>query len=79
MQLREYDYMGFTMTSGVEGDREHGFVIASQTIRSLTEDLTDNVPIDGIAAGRFSTQDNAFDASFERIRDAIDKRLAASA
>jgi hypothetical protein len=75
---RAYEYMGFDMTAGVDGDREHGFFISSQTIRSLTEDLSADVPIDGIAAGRFPTQDNAFDASFDRIRDAINKRVAAN-
>lgn len=75
---RAYEYMGFDMTAGVDGDHEHGFFISSQTIRSLTENLTADVPIDGIAAGRFPTQDNAFDASFDRIRDAIRKRAAES-
>jgi hypothetical protein len=73
---RAYEYMGFDMTAGVDGDHEHGFFVSSQTIRSLTEDLSAEVPIDGIAAGRFRTQDNAFDASFDRMRDAIDRRIA---
>lgn len=73
---RAYEYMGFDMIAGVDGDHDHGFFISSQRIRSLTEDLTAEVPIDGIAAGRFRHQDNAFDASFDRMRDAIDKRVA---
>jgi hypothetical protein len=73
---RKYGYMGFDMIAGVDGDHQHGFFVSSQTIRSLTADETANVPIDGVAAGRFPTQDNAFDASFDRIREAIDKRVA---
>ncbi|WP_322009280.1 hypothetical protein [Paraburkholderia sp. J12] len=76
---RKYEYMGFDMIAGVNGDHEQGFFVSSQTIRSLTDaDLTANVPVDGVAAGRFSTQDNAFDASFDRIRAAIDQRVAAN-
>jgi len=78
MEQREYEYMGFNMIAGVDGDHEHGYVISSQKISSLTDDLKAEVPIDGIAAGRFPTQDNAFDASFDRIRDAIDRRVASS-
>lgn len=73
---RSYEYMGFDMTAGVDGDHEQGFFVSSQTIHSLTENLSANVPVDGVAAGRFPTQDNAFDASFDRIREAIDRRVA---
>jgi hypothetical protein len=75
---RKYEYMGFDMIAGVEGDHERGFFVSSQTIQSLTDNANANVPIDGVAAGRFPTQDNAFDASFDRMRDAIDKRAAAT-
>jgi hypothetical protein len=75
---QSYEYMGFRMTAGVDGDREHGFVVTSQTIQNLTGPLNADIPIDGVAAGRFPTQGNAFDAAFDRIRDAIDKRIAES-
>ncbi|WP_321948730.1 hypothetical protein [Paraburkholderia sp. J10-1] len=31
------------------------------------------------AAGRFPNQDNAFDAAFDRIREAIDQRVRGAA
>jgi hypothetical protein len=73
---RKYEYMGFEMIAGVDGDHEHGFVVSSQTVHSLSAGETANVPIDGVAAGRFPSQDNAFDAAFDRIREAIDQRVA---
>jgi len=72
---RSYEYMGFDMTAGVDGDHEAGFFVSTQTIQSLTSSGNDTVPVDGVAAGRFPTQDNAFDAAFDRIREAIDKRV----
>ncbi|QGZ54844.1 hypothetical protein [Paraburkholderia acidiphila] len=75
---RSYEYMGFDMTAGVDGDHEAGFFVSTQIIHSLTDAENANVPIDGIAAGRFPTQDNAFDAAFDRIRAAIDQRVRAA-
>ena len=75
---RSYDYMGFDMTAGVDGDHAAGYFVSTQTIHSLTDNTHANVPIDGVAAGRFPTQDNAFDAAFDRIREAIDQRVRAA-
>ncbi|CAM2151135.1 MULTISPECIES: hypothetical protein [Paraburkholderia] len=75
---RSYEYMGFDMTAGVDGDHNVGFLVTTQTIRSLTDDSHANVPVDGVASGRFPTQDNAFDAAFDRIREAIDQRVRAA-
>lgn len=75
---RSYEYMGFDMTAGVDGDHDAGFFVSAQIIQSLTDAENGNVPIDGIAAGRFPTQDNAFDAAFDRIREAIDQRIRAA-
>jgi hypothetical protein len=76
---RTYEYMGFDMTAYVDGDHEQGFVVTSQTIRSLFDPAaTDTVPVDGVAAGRFPTLDNAFDAAFDRIREEIDARTRAA-
>ncbi|SDC37729.1 hypothetical protein [Paraburkholderia lycopersici] len=75
---RTYEYMGFDMTAGVDGDHEAGFFISTQTFRSLTDSESGAVPVDGIATGRFPTQDNAFDAAFDRIREAIDQRVRAA-
>lgn len=75
---RSYEYMGFNMTAGVDGDHEAGFFVSTQTIHSLTDNETGTVPADGIAAGRFPTQDNAFDAAFDRMREAIDQRVRAA-
>ncbi|NIE67489.1 hypothetical protein [Burkholderia sp. Ax-1719] len=72
---RSYEYMGFDMTAGVDGSHETGFTITTQTIHSLTDATHADVPIDGIAGDRFPTQDNAFDAAFDRIREAIDQRV----
>jgi hypothetical protein len=75
---RSYEYMGFNMTAGVDGDHEAGFLVSTQTIHSLTDNQSGSVPVDGIAAGRFPTQDNAFDAAFDRMREAIDQRVRAA-
>lgn len=76
---RTYEYMGFDITAGVDGDHEQGFFVISQTIRSLFDRAsTDTVPVDGVAAGRFPTRDNAFDAAFDRIRAEIDARTHAA-
>ncbi|MBN3855186.1 MULTISPECIES: hypothetical protein [unclassified Paraburkholderia] len=75
---RSYEYMGYTMTAGVDGEHDTGFTITTQRIHSLTDDTHADVPIDGIADERFPTQDNAFDAAFDRIRDAIDQRVRAA-
>ena len=72
--LRTYEYMGYDMPAGVDGDHEQGFFVTSQTIRSLFDGTSDTVPVDGIAAGRFPKQDNAFDAAFDRIREEIERR-----
>ena len=76
---RTYEYMGFDITACVDGDHEQGFFVTSQTIQSLFDRASiDVVPVDGIAAGRFPAQDNAFDAAFERIRAEIDARTQAA-
>ncbi|WP_322033017.1 hypothetical protein [Paraburkholderia sp. J76] len=75
---RSYEYMGFDMTAGVDGDHEAGFFVSTQIIQSLTDAENATVPVDGVAAGRFPTQDNAFDAAFDRIREAIDKHVRAA-
>jgi hypothetical protein len=72
---RSYEYMGFTMTAGVDGDHDAGFFVAAQKIHSLSDNTHADVPVDGVAAGRFRTQDNAFDAAFDRIREAVDQRV----
>ncbi len=76
---RTYEYMGYDMTAGVDGDHASGFFVSTQSYRSLTSDATGNVPIDGVAAGIFPTQDNAFDGAFDRIREALDERARDSA
>jgi hypothetical protein len=75
---RSYEYMGFDMTAGVDGDHDAGFFVSTQQIQSLTDEDHATVPVDGIAAGRFPTQDNAFDAAFDRIRQEIDQRVRAA-
>jgi hypothetical protein len=75
---RSYEYMGFDMTAGVDGDHDAGFFVSTQHIQSLTDEDHATVPVDGIAAGRFPTQDNAFDAAFDRIRQEIDQRVRAA-
>ncbi|POR49416.1 hypothetical protein B0G62_11184 [Paraburkholderia eburnea] len=75
---RSYEYMGYDMTAGVDGSHETGFTITTQKIHSLTDDTHADVPVDGIAGDRFPTQDNAFDAAFDRIREAIDQRVRAA-
>lgn len=75
---RSYEYMGFDMTAGVDGDHDVGFLVTTQKIHSLTDDNHADVPVDGVASGRFPTQDNAFDAAFDRIREAIDQRVRAA-
>jgi len=75
---RTYEYMGYDVTASVDGDHERGFFVTSQTIHSLFGGTaTETVPVDGVAAGRFPTQDNAFDAAFDRIREAIDAKVQA--
>lgn len=75
---RTYEYMGYDMTALVDGDARQGFFVASQTIQSLFDGTGEvGVPVDGVAAGRFPTQDNAFDAAFDRIRDEIDAKTRA--
>ena len=74
---RTYDYMRFEMTSGVGGDPTNGFYVATQWIRKITQANLINVPIDGIAAGRFHSLENAFDAPaeipFNDVEPAIDR------
>jgi hypothetical protein len=74
---RTYDYMRFEMTSGVSGDPINGFYVTTQWIRKITQANLINVPIDGIAAGRFHSIENAFDASFSCMRTAIDRQVSA--
>ena len=74
---RSYEYMGFEMTSGVSGDSTNGFYVATQWIRKITQANLINVPIDGIVAGRFHSLENAFDASFNCMRTAIDRQVSA--
>lgn len=76
---RTYEYMGYDMTAYVDGDHEQGFFVTSQTIQSLFDGTAAiNVPVDRVAAGRFPTLDNAFDAAFDRIRDEIDSKIRAA-
>lgn len=70
---RMYQYMGYEMTSGVDGDYTKGFYVTSQVAKSMTASTTLNVPITGIASGQFPTEDNAFDASFDLVREAVDR------
>lgn len=73
---RTYEYMGYDMTAYVDGDHEQGFFVASQTIQSLFDGTAPtSVPVNGVAAGRFPTLDNAFDAAFDRIREEIDMKV----
>jgi hypothetical protein len=74
---RTYDYMRFEMTSGVSGDPVNGFYVATQWIRKITQANLINVPIDGIVARRFHSLENAFDASFNCMRTAIDRQVSA--
>jgi len=77
---RTYEYMGYDMTAYVDGDHEQGFVVTSLTIQSLFDGTAPvSLPVDGVAAGRFPTQDNAFDAAFDRIREDIDAKVRAGA
>jgi hypothetical protein len=76
---RSYEYMGYDMTASVDGDDTHGYTVTSQTIQSLFDGTpATSVPVTGVAAGRFPTQDNAFDAAFDRIRDEIDAKTRAA-
>ncbi|HTH61803.1 MAG TPA: hypothetical protein VL689_16815 [Paraburkholderia sp.] len=76
---RTYEYMGYDMTACVDGDHEHGYFVASQAIQSLFDGTAaTNVPVDGVAAGRFPKLDNAFDAAFDRIREEIDTKARAA-
>ncbi|MGH8777559.1 hypothetical protein [Paraburkholderia sp.] len=70
---RMYQYMAYEMTSGVDGDHTKGFYVTSQVAKRMGAGTTLNVPITGIASGRFPTEDNAFDASFDLVREAIDR------
>ncbi|WP_322104728.1 hypothetical protein [Paraburkholderia sp. J41] len=72
---RSYEYMGFNMTAGVDGDHNAGFFVSTQQVQSLTDGDHGSVPVGGVSAGRFPTQDNAFDAAFDCIREFIDKRV----
>ena len=74
---RSYEYMGFEMTSDLGGDAENGFHVAAQWIRETTQGSPIEVPIDGIAAGSFRNMENAFNASFDRMRKAIDREVDA--
>jgi hypothetical protein len=74
---RSYAYMGFEMSSDLGGDAENGFYVATQWIRETTQGSRIEVSIDGIAAGCFCSMENAFDASFDRIRAAIDREVDA--
>lgn len=74
---RSYEYMGFEMTSDLEGEAGNGFYVATQWIRETTQGSPIEVPIDGIAAGCFRSMENAFDASFDRMRAAIDREVDA--
>lgn len=76
---RTYEYMGYDMTAFVDGDDTDGYFVTSQTFQSQFDGTPPaDVPVDGVAAGRFPTQDNAFDAAFDRIRDAIDAKIRAA-
>jgi hypothetical protein len=70
---RMFEYSGYEMTSGVDGDHTKGFYVTSQVVKSMTASTMLNVPITGIASGLFPTEDNAFDASFDLVREAIDR------
>ncbi|MFP3185547.1 MAG: hypothetical protein RXR52_35350 [Paraburkholderia sp.] len=71
---RNHIYRGFEMTSGVDG-KPDGFYVGLQWMRLTTQGSRMNVPIDGVAAGRFADLEGAFNASFQRIRQAIDRHI----
>jgi len=72
---RKTQYRGFEMTSGVDGKADGGFYVAVQWMRLMTQGALMNVPVDGIAAGRFDDLDSAFAASRQRIQQAIDRHI----
>ncbi|WP_175773131.1 hypothetical protein [Paraburkholderia phenazinium] len=74
---RSYEYMGFEMTSDLGETAGSGFYVAIQWIKETTQGSPIEVPIDGIAAGCFRSMENAFDASFYRMRTAIDREVDA--
>jgi hypothetical protein len=74
---RSYEYMGFEMTSDLGETAGSGFYVAIQWIKETTQGSPIEVPIDGIAAGCFRSMENAFDASFDRMRTAIDREVDA--
>ena len=74
---RSYEYMGFEMTSDSGEVAEKGFYVATQCIRETSQGTPTEVPIDGVAAGCFCSMENAFDASFDRMRAEVDREVAA--
>jgi hypothetical protein len=74
---RSYEYMGFEMTSDLGVEAKRGFYVITQRIREITQGSPIEVPIDGIAAGCFRSMENAFDASFDRMRTRIDREVSA--
>ncbi|KJK22568.1 hypothetical protein UB46_20785 [Burkholderiaceae bacterium 16] len=69
---RHSEYRGFEMTSAVEGGHVGGFYVVVQWMRRATPGPLTIVPIDGVAAGRFADLHDALEASFRRIKQAID-------
>jgi hypothetical protein len=72
---RNHIYRGFEMTSGVDRRSDGSFYVGLQWMRLTTQGTRMNVPIDGMAAGRFDNLEAAFGASFTRIRQAIDHHI----
>ena len=77
---RTYEYMGYDMMATVDGDHEQGFFVTSQAVQSLFDGTPAvDIPVDGVAAGRFPALDNAFDAAFDRIREVVDSKIRTAA
>lgn len=72
---RNHNYRGFATTSGVDSRADGGFYVAVQWMRLTTQGAHMNVPIDGVAAGRFDDLESAFAASLQRIKQAIDRHI----
>ena len=60
------------MTYTVEGNLQDGFEVIKQSMRLTTQGTVQQVPIDGVASGKFATIQKAFEASQERVKQAID-------
>jgi len=72
---RNHVHRGYEMRYGIGGDAASGFYVAKQRMRLATQGALENVPIDGVASGRFATMDEAFDAAKRRLEQAIDRKI----